>query len=53
VNKLPFIPDDVKTGYHSQIVFYTKVAAGAFGLAVVLCALLAVKLAKLKKLKRG
>jgi hypothetical protein len=53
VNKLPFIPDDVKTGYHSQLVFYTKVVTGAFGLAVVLCVLLAVKLKKLRKLKRG
>ena len=51
VKKLPFIPEDVKTGYYSELVFYVKLAAGAFGAALLLLAVIIHKMIKLKKLK--
>jgi hypothetical protein len=51
VNKLPFVPKDVKTGYHSELVMYTKISLAAFGLAGLILIVLAYKGRKLKKLK--
>jgi hypothetical protein len=51
VNKLPFVPKDVKTGYHSELVLYTKISLAAFGLAGLILIVLAYKGRKLKKLK--
>lgn len=52
VNKLPFIPEDVKTGYHSEIVFYTKILIAAFSGALVILLLIVCKILKLKRLKK-
>lgn len=51
VNKLPFIPEDVKTGYYSQLLFYIKLAAAAFGAALILLVVIIHKMIKLKRLK--
>lgn len=52
VDKLPLIPEDVKTGYYSEIVFYTKIAIGALIAAMVILALIAYKILQLKRLKK-
>lgn len=51
VDKLP-IPEDVKTGYYSDIVFYIKLAVCAFLAAAVVLALIIYKSVRLKQLKR-
>lgn len=53
INKIPVIPDDVKTGYMSQLVFYTKVAIVAFGFAFVIIILIIYNSIRLKRLKRN
>lgn len=51
VNELPFIPEDVKTGYYSELLFYVKLTVTAFGAALVLLAVIIYKMFKLKRLK--
>jgi hypothetical protein len=51
VGKLPFIPEDVKTGYQSEIVFYTKVLAVTAVVALGILAAIVCKCRKLKRLK--
>ena len=51
VKKLPFIPEDVKTGYYSQLLFYVKLVGAAFGAALILIVAIIHKMIKLKRLK--
>lgn len=53
IDKIPVIPEDVKTGYHSEIVFYTKVALTALVIAILIVSLITYKLIKLNKVKRS
>ncbi len=53
VDKTPFIPEDVKTGYHSEVVMYTKIAVAAFGAAVIILIIILFKVRKLKSLKKS
>lgn len=46
---LPFIPEDVKTGYHSRIVFYVKVLLVSLLAALILIVLTIYKGIKLRK----
>ncbi|MBO5561534.1 MAG: hypothetical protein J6A07_07750 [Firmicutes bacterium] len=46
---LPFIPDDVKTGYHSRIVMYIKVLFVSLAAALLLLAGIIYKTVKLSK----
>lgn len=51
IDKIPFIPDNVKTGFESFLTQYTALALGSFSLAVILIVVIVVKSKKLKKLK--
>lgn len=53
VDKIPLIPEDVKTGYHSEIVFYTKIAITALGIAFLIVLLIIHKMIKLRNIKRN
>ena len=53
VDKIPLIPEDVKTGYHSEIVFYTKIAITALGIAFLIVLLIIHKMIKLINIKRN
>ncbi len=53
IDNLPFIPEDVKTGYHSELVFYIKIAAAAFAAALVIVIITAFKVKKLNRLKKS
>ena len=46
---LPFVPEDVKTGYHSRIVLYIKILLVSLTAAVLLTVLTLYKSIKLKK----
>lgn len=46
------IPDDVKTGYFSEIVFYVKLAVCAFGAAAVILAVIIYKRLRLRALEK-
>lgn len=53
VDKIPIIPEDVKTGYHSEIVFYTKIAIMALVTAFLIVLLITYKVIKLRNIKRN
>jgi hypothetical protein len=52
IDNVPFIPEDVKTGYHSELVMYTKIAVVAFAAAVIIAIAIAFKVRKLRRLKK-
>jgi hypothetical protein len=52
IDKTPFIPDDVKTGYRSELEMYTKIAVAAFVVAVAIAIAIAFKVRKLRRLKK-
>lgn len=53
IDKIPVIPEDVKTGYHSEIVFYTKIAITALGAAFLIVLLILYKMIKLRNIKNS
>jgi hypothetical protein len=48
IDKTP-LPEDVKTGYHSELVFYIKLLIAAIAVAAVIACIIVYKAIRLKR----